>query len=116
MKQQRVPVEAVSITDASGLDRIHVFWQDIEPGKGYVTIICYGAAWTAYWGAMGGKTIRQFFCEVDADYIVNRMGHTPHLKSTKRDLEYLTRIVEAVRASLRETGAECAAAGEAGAA
>jgi hypothetical protein len=93
-----VATEAVRITDVAGLDSIHVFWVDVEPGKGYVTIICYGAAWTAYFGAMGGKTIRQFFAMADTDYTVSKMGIGPHLKQTKRDDAYLSKIIDAVKA------------------
>lgn len=41
-----------------GLDTITVFWRNWEPGKGEVTIYCYGSAWTAYFGAMAGNTIQ----------------------------------------------------------
>lgn len=83
--------------DTPGLDPIHVFWLDVALGAGYVTIICFGQAWTAYFGAMSGKTIREFFASCDVDYIVTA------LKQGKREHAYLGRIIEAVRAALRET-------------
>ena len=79
-----VAVDAVRIVGANGLDPIHVFWVNIEPGCGYVTAICYGAAWTAYFGAMGNSTIQQFFSEADVDYLVIKMGNTPQLKQGKK--------------------------------
>jgi hypothetical protein len=97
-----VSVEAVRIAniDSIGLDPICVFWQDVGPGQGYCTITCYGAAWTVYFGGMNGRTIRQFFAEAGTDYLVTKMGITPHLKQTKRDNAYLTRIINAVKQSL----------------
>ena len=56
-----ITVDAVYLTDVPGLDPIHVFWQNVEPGKGYCTILCYGQAWTVYFGAMSGDTIQKFF-------------------------------------------------------
>ncbi len=93
------PVEAIQIDYAPGLDRICIFWANVEPGKGYVTIICYGSAWTAYFGAMGGRTIQEFFADADVDYLVTKM-QSPMLKETKRWLAYLSRIVAAVKMSL----------------
>lgn len=101
MKVTPVVAEVFAIDDAKGLDRIHAFWIDIEPGSGYVTIICYGAAWTAYFGGMSGKTIREFFATCDTDYLLRKLGIGPHLKSTKRDDAYLTKIIEAVKESLK---------------
>lgn len=97
-----VSIEAFMITDAPGLDAIHAFWMDVAPGAGYVTVICYGSAWTAYFGAMGGRTIRQFIADVDVDYLVTRMGLTPQLKATKRDLTYLSKIISAVKLALKQ--------------
>ena len=99
-----VEVSAEEISGADGLDAIHVFWVDDVRGRGYVTIICYGAAWTAYFGAMGDRTIRQFFAEVDVDYLVNKMGIGPHLKQTKRDNAYLAKIIKAVKVAIDGAG------------
>lgn len=95
-----VQVEAWTITYAPTLDRTHVFWLDVEPGKGYVTIICYGQAWTAYFNAMGDKTIKQFFAGCDTGYMVTKMGITPYLKQTKAHHAYLGRIIDAVKDSI----------------
>lgn len=100
MKVMPVTVEAVKIVGAPALDPIHVFWIDVQPGEGYVTIICYGAAWTAYFGGMNGLTIREFFVEAGGHYLLTKLGIGPHLKSTKKDDAYLARIIEAVKASL----------------
>lgn len=49
------------IKDYSGLDPVSVFLEDFESGKGKITIECYGKYWSAYWGAMGERTISEFF-------------------------------------------------------
>lgn len=97
---ERLPCECLKIEPDSSLDTIHVFWLDVEPGKGYVTIICFGQAWTAYFGGMGDRTIRQFFARADTDYMVTKMGIAPHLKQSKRNDAYLGRIIDAVRRNL----------------
>ncbi len=96
-----ITVESVYLTDLPGdLDPIHVFWQNLEPGRGYCTLLCYGSAWTVYFGGMSGKTIQEFFRNADTHYLVGKMGNTPQLKATKRDNAYLYKIIEAVKAYL----------------
>lgn len=92
-----ISVDAIYLTDVPGLDPIHVFWQNVEPGKGYCTILCYGQAWTVYLGAMNGQTIQKFFAEAEADYLTGKMSP---LKSSKQDQVYLRKIIEAVKSYL----------------
>lgn len=82
-----------------GLDAISVFWQDFGPSQGAVTITCFGSAWTTYFGAMHGLTIKEFFLDVGVQYLVNKMGYTQLLKQRKKDLDYLYRIIVAIRAA-----------------
>lgn len=95
-------VELLQIKPAGALDPINVYWHNIEPGRGHVTITCFGSAWTCYFGRMGGESIQTFFATADTGYLVTKLGYTPHLKSSKRDLAYLARIIEAVKAALAE--------------
>lgn len=88
-----------TIMDAPGLDPITVVLQDIGPGIGQVIVTCYGLAWTAFWGAMGERTIRQFLCCVEADYIATRMW-IPHERRVKHRYAYLVRIIHAVKEAL----------------
>lgn len=99
MSAQPISVEAMQIS-ADGLDDIHVFWVNLSPGVGSVTITCYGCAWTCWFGAMRGQTIQQFFAEVDSYYLWTKLGITPALKQRKSDQQYLTRIIEAVQQAL----------------
>jgi hypothetical protein len=96
-----VAAEAIRIEEADGLDVIHALWMNVGPGQGYATILCYGSAWTVYFGGMSGRTIQEFFASVDPDYLVVKMGITPQLKSGKKYDAYLRRIVLAVQKALR---------------
>ena len=82
------------------LDPIYVYWLNYELGKGHVTITCYGSAWTAYFNAMGQRTIQQFFKEVDVSYIVGRLMDAMYQKHTKAHEKYLERIVRAIKEHL----------------
>ena len=81
----------------SELDAIHVFFIDRSSGVGYVTIICFGQAWTAFFGAMNGKTIREFFCGCDVEYLTGKMSRS---KEGKADRKYLAKIIGAAKAAL----------------
>lgn len=99
MKVTSVTSETIRIDEAPGLDPIHVFWMNTGEGEGYATIICYGEAWTVYFGAMLGRTIQQFFASADVDYIVNKLSHRRNLKEGKKYEAYLSKIVLAVKQS-----------------
>jgi hypothetical protein len=95
------------LTGMNRLDPIRVMTEDYEPGKGRITITCYGRAWTAYWGGMSGKTVSQFFTSCDACYLLGNLSNG--LKNTKAEDAYLIRIIEAVQAGLRKQAAVVAA-------
>lgn len=56
------------------LDPVEVLVDDYEPGKGKITITCYGKAWTASWFAMSGQTISQFFRRCGNDYLIGYLS------------------------------------------
>lgn len=93
MKAQQIQVAAFVISEAEALDPITVVIHDVQLGKGYITISCYGLAWSGYWGAMGERNVKQFIAQCDIDYIVNKLSHE---RMRKRDIAYLKRIVAAV--------------------
>ena len=97
MSAQQWPCTCLFVPPASGLDGIHVIFIDRSSSVGYVTIMCYGQAWTAFFGAMGGQAIREFFCEADTSYMVNKMSRP---KETKAEMKHLARIIDAVKAAL----------------
>ena len=83
-----------------GLDSITVYWHNYEPGKGMVTIVCYGCAWNSYFNAMSGQTIQEFFAQVDVPYLTDNLGLTQWLKKSPPHLTYLSRLVGAVKVAL----------------
>lgn len=94
-------VDVTYIPSTGTVDPVTVFWQNFSPGKGSVTITCYGDAWTAYFGAMGGSTIQKFVVEsASVEYLANKL--TPnHVRlnqtQTKRQDEYLGRILRVIK-------------------
>ena len=75
MKVERKQVEQVTITGAERLDTVHATLEDISPGKGRITIECYGEAWSASWGGMGAdRTVAQFFCSCNDDYLAGNLS------------------------------------------
>lgn len=96
-------VDNFTVIGAEGCDPIQTYWADSGPGAGYVTITCSGEAWTAYFGAMNGKTIQQFFAEADTDYMVGKLN-SPTLKNGLARQKYLAKIVEAVKEALSQRG------------
>lgn len=67
-------VTKLVLTELEGLDPVGVFAEDCGTGKGRITIICYSKAWTSYWGGMGDRTIREFFCSCDEHYIAKNLS------------------------------------------
>jgi len=102
MDTHNVPVTAWEIAPIDNLDQITVYFQDYELGKGKVTLECWGGAWSSYFGAMGSKTIQQFFLSCGPDYLVNKLSGAQSLKQTKTAQKYLRRVVEAAQSGLRE--------------
>lgn len=84
------------------LDPIAVYMNDIAPGRGELTVTCYGLAWTCYWGGMGDdRTVRQFVAGTGPDYVANclirgRNQFPAAVRNQGREFAYLTRITEAV--------------------
>lgn len=103
MNIERTTTETLTITGAPALDPITVFLQDSEPGRGRITVECYGRAWSAFFGAMGGsRSIREFACGVPPEYLADKLWDIDK-KPTKAAEAYLLRIVTAVVAAVKET-------------
>lgn len=92
-------VETLEISSTGSLDLITVYWHNYEPGKGMVTIVCWGRAWTAYFGGMMRDTIQVFFSSCGVDYLINKLVSG---KQTKRDDAYLVRIIHAIQLAQKE--------------
>ena len=104
MISKPINVEALEISGAvvgtKILDPIQVFWNNLEPSEGSVTITCWGCAWTAYFRAMNDQTIQQFFAAADVYYLTTKLGITPMLKQRKADHAYLGQIITAIKETL----------------
>ena len=98
MKIETSTVMSLKISEVERLDLINVFLEDMNKGKGRIIVECYGKVWTMYWGAMGDRTIKQFFIEAPIEYIVEKFD--PLVKGYK--LKYLMRIVETVKDALKQ--------------
>jgi len=86
--------------DLGDMDAITTYFTDYELGRGMVTLVCYGNAWSSYFGAMGGNTIQEFFEKAGMDYLVNKLGNAQTLKQRKCDHNYLLRVIHAVKREL----------------
>lgn len=100
-------VHQLLIKDATGLDPIRVI---MEPGPnhkdytGHFTVVVYGRAWSTYWCSMNWP-LAEFVQKAPTDYIVGRLTQSAEYtnkQKRKRDAEYLTRIVDAIRTALNE--------------
>ena len=70
MKVEKSDVLAFTISDVERLDPVRVMIENYEPGKGRITITCFGKAWTAAWFAMGGDSVQAFIKRVSNDYLI----------------------------------------------
>ncbi len=101
------PAQVLTITKpARNLDPIDVIFLDHKPGAGRIVVRVYSQAWTAWWGAMGEHhTVRSFFLECDASYLVAYLlqGQYEHMKVRNRTLQdgYVERIVRSIQDALR---------------
>lgn len=108
MKVAYSTVTMMTITDAVALDPIRVITEDYEPGQGRIIITCYSKAWVGYWGGMSGRSIKEFFIDCDAGYLIgNLTAGLSQLKSReKNDNAYLIRIINAVQSAFRSGNPE----------
>lgn len=107
MRDEQITVEAFTIYEAAtepnrgALDPINVFLRDLG-GQGQIVVECYGSAWSHWFGAIGQRTLRQFLCDCNPDYIADKLICTVTRKTTKHESAYVHRIAKAVHAALLE--------------
>ena len=80
---EKMDVLSFTITGAERLDPVRVMIENYEPGKGRITVTCYGQAWTGAWFAMGGDTVQAFIKRVSNDYLIGCLA--PRLESSVDD-------------------------------
>lgn len=67
---EKMDVLAYTVTGAERLDPVRLMIENYEPGKGRITITCYGKAWTGAWFAMGGDSVQEFIKRVSNEYLI----------------------------------------------
>lgn len=100
MPTRSLNVRGFEIEHQGNLDAITVYLEDFCVGQGRITILCYGSAWTIYFGGMGANTIAQFIKSAGTDYLVNKLGFSQYLKQSKKHLAHLAMIIDAVKREL----------------
>ncbi|WP_337232163.1 hypothetical protein [Citrobacter portucalensis] len=80
---EKMNVLAFTVTGAERLDPVRVMIENYEPGKGRITITCYGTAWTGAWFAMGGDSVQEFIKRVSNEYLIGYFD--PQLQITVDD-------------------------------
>ncbi|NNS63428.1 hypothetical protein [Escherichia coli] len=83
MKIEKMDVLSFTISEVERLDPVRVMIENYEPGKGRITITCFGKAWTGAWFAMGGDTVQEFIKRVSNGYLIGYFD--PQLQSTVDD-------------------------------
>ncbi|EAV9187402.1 hypothetical protein FE399_20330 [Salmonella enterica] len=83
MTVEKINVLSFIITGAERLDPVRVMIENYEPGKGRITITCFGKAWTGAWFAMGGETVQAFIKRVSNEYLIGYFD--PQMRSTMDD-------------------------------
>ena len=99
MKIESIQCRAFRIKDAPALDPITIIVRETDRGQGQMIIECYGQSWVAFWGSMGSNTVIQFVAGCGVDYL---LGCFRPAKFTKKQAEYLTRVLTAVKAACVE--------------
>ncbi len=98
---QWLSVDKITVDAQRGLDQISVYFENFEKGAGKVIIHCYDMAWTAYWGAMGDKSIQQFFVGCDVGYLTDRLTSGQFYSRAKYHDDYMVRIVTAIQVHMK---------------
>ncbi len=71
MQVKDTEIRTLYISEVKALDPITVSLNNVESGKGKMTIECFGTAWSAYWGSMGNITLEEFFISCETGYLAN---------------------------------------------
>ena len=89
----------------SDLDAVTAFLEDFGNAKGQLTLVCWGRAWSHYWGAMGeGCTLADFLRGASTGYVVGQLMLPPGVltkRAERGEERWLTDIVEALKDRLR---------------
>lgn len=84
------------------LDPITVTLRDFG-GSGQIIVECFGAAWSQWFGAIGGnKTLREFIASCDEYYLGQKLASCTARRTTKREEAWVCDIARAVIAAIQK--------------
>ena len=66
-------IRSLKITGLERLDPVSVYIEGHVQGKGKLTVECFGKSWSAFWGAIGNKTVEEFILSSDICYLANSL-------------------------------------------
>ena len=101
MEVKEIKVKSLLISDYEGLDPVRVFIEDLELGKGFITITCYGQSWACYWGSMGERTVKEFFINCNTSYLLGCIARYQNLSESEHN--YITRIIKCVQDAFKQS-------------
>jgi hypothetical protein len=101
MNIEESQVTKLLLTNIKDLDAITVTLEDLGPRQGKINIDCYGQAWSAYWGGMGSRNIREFFCSCDEHYLAKNLSD---IRGEVPDFEGIPKAARAQIVDLRKEG------------
>jgi len=79
VKIEKSQVTKLSIIQTDDyIEQVSVYLEDFGIGQGKIIITCDGEVWQCYWGAMGGRTITEFFSQCSTDYLANKLSDYMH--------------------------------------
>lgn len=68
------------------LDPVSIYLDNPEPGRGKITIECFGKSWSSFWPAMGGRRVEEFFVTCDDEYLAGNLSTCrSHIPVTDQD-------------------------------
>ncbi|NWO11772.1 hypothetical protein HLV40_15380 [Chromohalobacter salexigens] len=70
------------------LDPISIYLEDYGQGKGKLTVGCWDATWSYYWGAMGDRSLVEFIIGTNNGYLANKLKRDGE-KFSELDIEAL---------------------------
>ena len=119
---EKINVLSFIITGVDRLDPVRVMIENIEPGRGLITITCFGRSWNASWGSMGGDTVQEFIKRVSNDYLIGCLDrqlestvdadNDANLKFVKSEIIRLRRQEEVNSSDAREMWEQAENAGD----
>lgn len=69
----KITVTGAKTCDGFSLDPISIYLEDYGQGKGRLTVGCWDATWSFFWGAMGNRSLAEFIIGTNNGYLANKL-------------------------------------------